>query len=73
MLHSDGEPVGQPKPAALKTDKKILDWTNKEGGRGRSAMPIPEDYDLTKNVRPAPPAVMEGQTSRICGLPPIII
>jgi hypothetical protein len=30
MLHYDGEPVSQPKPAALKTDKKTLDWINKE-------------------------------------------
>jgi hypothetical protein len=44
-----------------------------EAGRGRSAIPIPEDHHLTKNVRPAPPAVMEGQNSRICGLPPIIV
>jgi hypothetical protein len=32
MLQSDGEPVSQPKTAALKTDKKTLDWINKEGG-----------------------------------------
>jgi hypothetical protein len=30
MLQSDGEPVSQPKTAALKTDKKTLDWINKE-------------------------------------------
>jgi len=30
MSHYDGEPVSQPKPAALKTDKKTLDWINKE-------------------------------------------
>jgi len=30
MLQYDGEPASQSKPAALKTDKKTLDWINKE-------------------------------------------